>query len=597
MAMLAALTGCSPAGRTRHLSQPPAAAVAPSLQPLPLASLKLPDIATATAADSDREALLRRVESVYQAGIVDYRVGNLEQAKEKFDQALALMLESNLDIQGNDQLLSQFNSMVDEIYDMELAALERGDTLSAHTYEPPPIESFAGLTFPVDPHIKARAQEELRSVHSDLPLVSNDLVDGVLTFLQKHGRNYVEAVLKGKTLYGPMIEDVLRQDGLPQDLIYLAAGESSFNPHALSRAGAKGIWQFMPGTGELYGLKINRWQDQREDPIKSTEAAARHLKDLYHTFGDWFLAMAAYDWSPTGVESAIQKTGYADFWKLRELHALPKETENYVPIFLATALIAKDPEAYGFQAVTGHPLEVDRVPVTVPTDLRLVAELIGHPVEELVRLNPELLTWTTPPNDPHFVLNLPAGTKDDYERLIAQIPENRRVWWRAYKVHEGDTLAGVARKFRVSTASLAEVNHIERQDPLPDGAMLVVPQSPGRVSSLLRVHQRMTMRRHYYRVRPGDTLQLVADRYDTTPYEIRRWNHLHTSRLTTGKTLLVYVPAPSYGSRSRRYRRRPSGHRTLVAGKPGRALAARRRKRSSRPRAGKTVGAGLEAAK
>src|SRR5438552_8584067 len=197
-----------------------------------------------------------------------------------------------------------------------------------------------------------------------------------------------------------MTSEELRKEGLPQDLIYLAAGESAFNPFALSHAGAKGIWQFMLGTGSLYGLKRNRWVDEREDPAKSTHAAARHLQELYQTFGDWYLAMAAYDSGPVTVQRAIERTGYADFWTLRKLHALPLETENYVPIFIATALIAKDPKTFGFDVAPDPPLKVDKLTVTGPTDLRLIAELIDHPVDDLVNLNPSLLRWTTPANDP-----------------------------------------------------------------------------------------------------------------------------------------------------------------------------------------------------
>ena len=208
-------------------------------------------------------------------------------------------------------------------------------------------------------------------MQSDLPLVSNDYVDGVLTYFQNRARGYITIVLRRLGVYQPIISEALRKEGIPQDLIYLAAGESAFNPYALSRTGAKGIWQFMPGTGLLYGLKKDRWVDEREDPAKSTQAAAHHLKDLYQTFGDWFLAMAAYDSGPLTVQRAIERTGYADFWSLRRLHALPTETENYVPIFLAIALIAKDPKAYGFDVQPDPPLAADQVAVSVPTDLRL----------------------------------------------------------------------------------------------------------------------------------------------------------------------------------------------------------------------------------
>ncbi len=554
-----ALTACETAEQRKPIVRPPAAAVAP--EPLPL---RPPSRALLSFNSFNRQApdaidvLIDRVEAIYIAALGDYRSGKMEKAKKEFDQALSLLLESKLDIEGDDRLSAEFNKLIENIHGVELAAIERGDGLSEHTYEPPPIESFAGLTFPVDPKVKQQVQQEIQSVRSDLPLVSNDYVDGVITYLQNRGRKYVQTVLERLGAYQPMISEVLRKEGLPQDLIYLAAGESAFNPFALSRAGAKGIWQFMPGTGDLYGLKRDRWVDEREDPVRCTQAAARHLKDLYHTFGDWYLAMAAYDWNPAGVQRAIEKTGYADFWTLRKLHALPKETENYVPIFLATALIAKDPKSYGFDVTPNPPLAADQVVVSVPTDLRLVAELIDRPVAELVRLNPSLQRWTTPTNNSAFVLNLPPGTKQSYEQGIVSIPPDRRIWWRAHKVEEGETLSTIAKRFGISLTALAQANQIERDAPLLQGVRLVLPLAPGGEGSLARVRERGPRRAYRYRVRRGDTLELIADRFEVTPYQIRRWNHLRTGRLVSGKTLIVYVPAPA--SRSARHHR-ALGHR------------------------------------
>ena len=190
----------------------------------------------------------------------------MEKSKQEFDQALGTLLQSGLDIQGDERLSSEFDKIVENVSSVEAASLGRGDALSLHNYEPSPLESFSGLTFPVDPRTKQRVQEELQSVHSDLPLVSNDAVDGVISYLQNHSRGYIENVLRRKGTYGEIIGDALRKQGVPQDLIYLAAGESAFNPFAVSKAQCVGIWQFSQGTGSLYGLKKNRWVDERQDP-------------------------------------------------------------------------------------------------------------------------------------------------------------------------------------------------------------------------------------------------------------------------------------------------------------------------------------------
>jgi membrane-bound lytic murein transglycosylase D len=465
------------------------------------------------------------------------------------------LLESNLDLQGDDRLSGEFDKLTEDVYDAEAAALERGDTLSPHNYVSPPLESFSGLTFPVDPKIKERAQQEVKAVRSDVALVSNDYVDGVLTYLQNHGRSYVTTALTRMGLYQNLISETLQKEGIPQDLIYLAALESAFNPYALSKEGARGIWQFMTGTGMLYGLKKDRWVDEREDPVKSTQAAARHLKELYQTFGDWSLAMAAYDSGPLTVQAAVERTGYADYWDLRRLHALPEETEDYVPIFMATLMIAKDPKAYGFDIHPDPPLLADRVMVSTPTDLRLVAQLIDRPVDELTRLNPSLLRWATPPNEPQFALNLPPGTKELFEKRVAAIPEDKRIWWRAYTVEEGETLSSIAKKLHVSPVSLREANGLDNESALEQGRHLVVPLAPGTESSLARVREGGPRHAVKYRIRAGDTLEFIADRYDVTPYQIRRWNNLKSSQLTPGDSLRIFV-AGGRGSTSSKSRTR-----------------------------------------
>lgn len=521
----------------------------PPRQPLQILPLKTdgtvipPDIATLPDAT---DLLVRQVDALYDSGMNDYRAGDLEASKQEFDQALAALLESGLDIQGDERLSSEFDKIVENVSSAEAASLEHGDAMSLHSYEPTPLDSFSGLTFPVDPRTTQRVQQELRSVHSDLPLVSNDAVDGVITYLQNHARGYVENVLRRSGTYGAIIGEALRKQGVPQDLIYLAAGESAFNPSAVSNKQCVGIWQFSMAAAVQYGLRRDRWVDERKDPFKSATAAARHLKYLYQTFGDWFLVMAAYDSGPMTVQRAIERTGYADYWDLRRLHALPGETENYVPIFLATALIAKDPKAYGFDTQPDPPLAVDKAVVDTPTDLRLIAELIDHPVDELVKLNPSMQRWTTPGNDPGFILYLPAGTKDVFEQSVASIPPDKRIWWRAHKVLDGETLAAVAKQYRISPVSLAQANRLTADASLEEGAHLVVPMAAGKDASLVRVREAATHQLIHYRVRPGDTVDLIADRFDVTAYQIRRWNGLKTSKLVPGRTLHLYAEAQTH---------------------------------------------------
>jgi peptidoglycan lytic transglycosylase D len=575
--LLAVLAGCGPETKQQTVVRASASAQAPAAAPGPQSPLPPTQQAEAAPAPapSAADALLKQVDGLYQAGMSDYAAGNLEGARQKLDQALSTLLESNLDVGSDDRLSAEFEKVVEDTYSAEVAVVERGDTLGEHHYEPAPIESFAGLTFPVDPKVKEQVQQEIKSVQSDLPLVSNDYVDGFVGYLQHHARGYMQNILEREGRYQPMISKVLHEEGLPQDLIFLAAAESAFNPFAISSQKCVGIWQFGRSTAELYGLRVNRWVDDREDPAKSTRAAARHLKELYQQFGDWFLVMAAYDAGPVTVQKAIEKTGYADYWELRRLNALPKETQDYVPIFLATALIAKNAKAYGFDVPADTPLEDDQVTVSVPTDLRLVAQLIDHPPEDLVRLNPSLQRWKTPSNDPAYVLNLPPGTKQAYEERIESVPPDKRIWWRAHKMEPGETLSDVARKFKLTSAALASANGLDRGASVKEGVHLLLPVAPGAEWSLERVHPRMPRQVRYYKVRPGDTLDLIADRFDASAYEIRRWNNLRNSRLTTGATLTVYVPASTSSGR------RTTAHRKKLSAKPTAAKPTAKKQKST----------------
>ncbi len=512
------------------------------------------------------EVLIAQAQATYAAGLKDYQAGSTEQARAKFDHAIEMMLQSKLDLTGDERLRSVFQRLVDDIHGLEVAASDFNGGPNGSRYETAPIESFSGLTFPVDPRVRQRVQDELKSVHSDLPLVSNEIVDGVITHFQGRGSGFVRTALRRMGQYRHVYEAALRREGLPQDLIYLAAAESAFNPFALSRAGAKGIWQLMLSRGMEYGLKKDRWVDEREDPVKATDAAVRHLKDLYTQFGDWYLALAAYNSGPVTIQKAIEKTGYADFWMLHRLRALPTETENHVPIILAMAIIGKDPQAFGIEVEPDPPVETDDVVVESPVDLRLVAQLIDRPVEEIIRLNPGLLRWTTPPNDPGFVLHLPKGTGPAYTAAISAFPADKRIWWRAHTVENGDTLASVARKYKLTTASLAKVNGLDPKGTLDAGSRLILPLAAGNEASLARVRERGPRQIVRYKVKPGDTLERVADRFDVTPYQIRRWNRMSGSQLIAGRTLVIHSSGGGGGTRAGRPRRatqaKPSSPRT-----------------------------------
>jgi len=484
--------------------------------------------------------LIAQVEKEYEAGQDNYQAGHLEAAKQNFDRAFNLLLGSNLDIHSDERLQHEFDRILEGVNGPELMALQEGDGFTEQKPEPAPIDEANEVTFPVDPNIKAKAEAEIKSTHSDLPLMMTDQVAGYINYFSSRGRGTLEHALARAGRYQEMIQRVLKKEGVPQDLIYLAQAESGFHPLALSRAGARGIWQFMSSRAKGYGLERNWWVDERQDPEKATRAAARHLKDLYNEFGDWYLAMAAYNSGPGTVQSAVKRTGYVDFWELYRRNVLPKETRNYVPIILAVTIMAKNPEQYGLDDVVREkPVPYDTARINYPVDLRLVAECVDASAAGLQDLNPSLLRLTTPKNQ-EFELHLPIGTKDKFLTAIAAIPPDMRVWWRYHKVAPGDTLASIARRYRTSSKTIAEANNLDGQE-LDQDSKLVIPIVPGKypLGGDVVAYSRHATR---YKVRKGDTVQTVAENFGVPPMMVRRWNHIKGGSLRGRRVVYVHLP-------------------------------------------------------
>ncbi|MGC2695338.1 MAG: transglycosylase SLT domain-containing protein, partial [Candidatus Angelobacter sp.] len=372
-------------------------------------------------------SMIAEAEKAYEAGQADYKAGHLDAAKADFNHAVDILMQGPVDVKSDDRLQQEFDKITEEINKLEMVAFKEGDGFTEQQAEPAPIDEANQVTFPADPNLKAKAEADLKHTQSDLPLMINDYVAGYINYFSTRGRGVFEGAWTRSGRYREMIFRVFKEEGVPQDLIYMAQAESGFKPMALSRARARGMWQFMASRGVGYGLRRTWWVDDRQDPEKATRAAARHLKDLYNQFGDWYLAMAAYNSGPGNVQQAVKRTGYADFWELYRRNVLPGETKNYVPIILAMTIMSKNPAQYGLDAVEPDPpLKYDVVTVDYPVDLRLVAECVDTPVEQLIDLNPSLLRRTTPKDQP-FNLHLPQGTKATYETAIASIPKEKRV--------------------------------------------------------------------------------------------------------------------------------------------------------------------------
>src|SRR2546421_5663271 len=395
--------------------------------------------------------LITQVEREYQAGQDDYKAGHLDAAKQSFDRAFNLVTGSPPEIRSDERVQGELDRVLDGVNGLQL---EDADTSGEQKSEPAPIDEANDVAFTVDPNIKAQAEAEIKATHSDLPLMLTDPVVGYINYFSSRGRATLENSLIRGGRYREVIEKILRDEGVPPELIYLAQAESGFHPLALSRVGARGMWQFMASRAKGYGLQRNQWVDERQDPGKATRAAARHLKDLYNQFGDWYLAMAAYNSGPGTVQSAVRRTGYADFWELYRRNVLPKETRNYVPIIVAVTIMTKNPSQYGLDKVVREkPVPYDAVKIDYPVDLRLLAECVDVSSADLQDLNPSLLRMTTP-RDQEFELHLPVGSKEKFLGAIAVIPPDMRVWWRYHKVVQGDTIASLARTYRTTVKAI-----------------------------------------------------------------------------------------------------------------------------------------------
>ena len=520
------------------------------LAPAAVAQAPSADVAAASLTPSDAvAALIGQAEKEFEAGQQNYRAGHLVAARFNFDNALDLLLVGPYDIHSDPRLQREFDRIVEGASSLESAALQQGDGFAQQKSEPAPIDQAndAGnaTVLPVDPKVKAQAEAEIKATRSDLPLMLTDPVVSFLNYFSHNGKGTLERGLIRSGRYEGMIRRVLKEEGVPQDLIYLAQAESGFHELALSRAGARGMWQFINSRASGYGLARNWWVDERLDPEKATRAAARHLHDLYNQFGDWYLAMAAYNSGPGNVQQAVRRTGYADFWELYSRNVLPRETKNYVPIIVAVAIMAKNRAQYGLDGIVPDPpAAFDTVTIHYPVDLRLVAECVDEPVSALQDLNPSLLRTTTP-KDTSFELHLPAGAKDRYQTAIAAIPEDMRVWWRYHRMAPGETLAGLSRTYHMPVASIAEANGLASSElaagTVEPDAKLIIPISAGQIvaGETGDLYSKHAVR---YRTRRGDTVASVAQNFGVPPDKVRSWNHIRGNSLHSGRTVRIYLP-------------------------------------------------------
>ena len=419
------------------------------------------------------ERRLQAAEERFEAGKRAFQTGDIKLARAEFDHALEVLFTAPQDTPDRHRLERRLDELVDSIYRYDLDGLGAGQPKQALVYEKSPLESMLEMTFPIDPKLKPKVKEEIQATLSQLPLEGNDTVLSYINYFStERGRKQLLYGLRRAGRYRPLIQRILDEEGVPQELICLAQAESAFMPNAISYKKATGLWQFMNYTGKEYGLQQNANCDERLDPEKSTRAAAHMLRNLYATFGDWYLAMAAYNCGAACVDKAVQRTGYADFWELSARNALPKQTMNYVPLILAMTIMTKNPKDYGLDRVEAdRPMEYDTLEMSGPTNIDLIADAVDRPVSEIRELNPALLKSIAPPG---YQMHVPKGTSNSVVAALESIPEVHRASWRMYRVQQGETLVSIAKRFNTGADSLAAANNRTVEAP-ETGDLLVIP--------------------------------------------------------------------------------------------------------------------------
>lgn len=419
----------------------------------PAITTSIPD---ALPRPSDADFLLKRADDRLAAGKFAYQNGRLADARREFNRALEILLSAPENTPDRGRIEHRLEDMVDAIYRYDVdPASGQEDKVS---YDKAPRDGILELTFPVDPSLRSKITEQIHATASQLPLEESDAVTGAINFFSsERGKKIIAAGLRRQGRYKNMISRILAEEGMPQELIFVAQAESGFMPRAMSNKACVGLWQFAKFRGKEYGLDQTPATDDRMDPEKATRAAARHLHDLYDHFGDWYLALAAYDCGPGCVDHAVMRTGYADYWKLRSLGVLPKETMNYVPVIVAMTIIAKNAKDYGLEGLDlDRPMEFDTIELQSPTHIALVADALERPVAELKELNPALIRTVAPAG---YSLHVPKGTLPALESAFAVIPPNRRDSWRIHRVQEGETLGALAKRFNTQTSLVGAANH------------------------------------------------------------------------------------------------------------------------------------------
>lgn len=443
---------------------------------------------------SETDDILARADKHFHTGRQLYFDGDLNAARREFNAAIATLLNAPDSLPDRDRVEQHLEDLCDLIYRFDIENLGSGaEDQAAETFDQAPIDELSHMTFPVDPSLAPKVQAELHQTASGIPLdVTDPVLSAIHFFSTERGRRILLEGYERSGQYRDMIQRIFAEEGVPQELIHLAQEESGFKPRAVSYRHCVGMWQFGTSTANLYDLEHTKYYDARLDPVASTRAAAKYLKWLYARYGDWYLAMAAYDSGPGTVDRAVERTGYADYWKLVKLHALPKETANYVPIIVAMTIMAKNPADYGLTDIQmDAPLRYDTIKLTAPTSLNLIADAAMQPESVIRDLNPALLRKIAPAG---VEVHVPKGSGETTLAALETVPAKNRLAWRLHHVEAGETIETVARAYHLRPSSIAAVN--SGADSLEAGDVLLIPAAYHPPVARHRVRSRRLKSRH-----------------------------------------------------------------------------------------------------